>query len=111
MNTPHHDHIDTAFLQLSFAMKLWHFPDEHPIAKETFDIELIIRDPGSRICLSRNEVQTSQDLKLVAENNNSICSGGAAITLWEGQFTSTRVIVSEKLNLNNKRKDNLAPFR
>ena len=92
-------------------MKLWHFPDEHPIAKETFDIELIIRDPGSRICLSRNEVQTSQDLKLVAENNNSICSGGAAITLWEGQFTSTRVIVSEKLNLNNKRKDNLAPFR
>ena len=107
MNTPHHDHIDTAFLQLSFSIKLWHFLDEHPIDKETYDIDLTIEDPGSRICLPRNEFQTYKDLQLAAENNISICFGGAAITLWEA-IREHSGLVSGKLKPNNSRTDNLA---
>lgn len=107
MNTPHHDHIDTAFLQLSFAIKLWRFLDEHPINKEDFDINLTIEDPGSRICLPHNEFLTYQDLQLAAENNISICFGAAAITLWEA-IREHSGLVSGKLNPSNSRKENLA---
>ena len=69
MNTPHYDHIDTAFLQLSFVTKLWHFLDEHPIDKVSFDIDLTIEDPGGRICLPHNKFSTYHDLQLAAENN------------------------------------------
>jgi hypothetical protein len=90
MNTPHHYHIDTAFLQLSFAMNLSHFPDEHPIGKETFDIEVTNRDPGSRICLSRDEVQTYQDLNLLLRT--TFQSALAEQQSGSGkQFTSTPV--------------------
>jgi hypothetical protein len=84
MNTPHHQHIDTAFLQLSFAIKLWHFLDKHPIDKEIFDIALTIEEPRNRVCLSQNEFHTYLDLQLAAENNISISFGTAAITLWGG---------------------------
>ncbi|HEY6288278.1 MAG TPA: hypothetical protein VIW48_02425 [Nitrospiraceae bacterium] len=107
MNTPHYDHIDTAFLQLSFAIKLWNFLDEYPIDKETFDIDLTIEDPGSRICLPCNEFQTYQDLQLAAENNISICFGAVAITLWEAIHEHSG-LVSRKLNPINSRKESLA---
>jgi hypothetical protein len=107
MNTPHHDHIATAFLQLSFAIKLWHFLDEHPIDKEAFDINLTIEDPGSRICLPHNEFQTYQDLQLAAENNISICFGAAAITLREA-IREHSGLVSGKLNPKNSRKESVA---
>jgi hypothetical protein len=45
MNASHFDHIDTVFLQLSFAVKLWHFLDDHPIEKDSFDMALKIKDP------------------------------------------------------------------
>jgi hypothetical protein len=107
MNTPHHDHIDTAFLQLSFAIKLWHFLDKHPIDKESFDIDLTIEDLSSRICLPHNEFNTYQDLQIAAENNISICFGAVAVTLWEA-IREHSGLLSGKLNPNNSRKDSLA---
>lgn len=83
MNAPHHDHIDTAFLQLSFAIKLWHFLEEHPIEKDNFDIALTIEEAGSRVCLAHDEFKTYQEIRVAAENNISISFGAVAITLWE----------------------------
>lgn len=107
MNATHHEHIDTAFLQLSFAIKLWHFLDEHPIDKEIFDIALTIEDPGSRVCLSHNEFPTYQDLQLTAENNISICFGAVAITLWETIREHTGW-ASGRLNPKIGKRENLA---
>ena len=85
MCAPDTDYIDMAFLQLSFAIKLWHFLDNDPfpIKKDDFDISLTIDDPGSRVCLTHNEFETDDHLKVVAENNVSIAFGAVAITLWE----------------------------
>lgn len=109
MNTPHFDHIDRAFLQLSFAIKLWHFLDAHPIEKECFDIALTIEDPGTRVCLVHNEFDTYQDIQLAAENNISICFGAAAITLWEA-IHERNGWSSKELNPTNSAKENLAAF-
>lgn len=107
MNNPHLDHIDTAFLQLSFSIKLWHFLDQHPISKGDFDIALTIEDPGNRVCLAHNEFNTYQDLQVAAENNISICFGATAITLWEAIREKTR-FTSGKLNPLNGHKERLA---
>jgi len=107
MNAPHFDHIDTAFLQLSFAIKLRHFLEEHPIEKDDSDIALTIEDPGNRVCLARNEFKTYQDLQLAAENNISISFGAAAITLWEA-IREHSGMSSGKLNPRNSRNENLA---
>ena len=109
MSTPHCDHIETAFLQLSFAIKLWHFLDKHPIDKESFDIDLTIEDSGNRICLSHNEFCTYKDIQLAAENNISICFGVAAITLWEA-IREHSGLTSGKLNPKNSENENLAAF-
>jgi len=104
---PHHDHIDTAFLQLSFAIKLWHFLDVHPIEKGNFDIDLTLEDPGSRVNLKHNEFDTYQDLQIAAENNISICFGSAAITLWEA-IREHSGLSNHNLNPNGSRRENLA---
>ena len=85
MSAPHADYIDTAFLQLSFAIKLWNFLDKDPfpIEKDDFDIALTIEDPGNRVSLKHNEFETNDHLKVTAENNISISFGAVAITLWE----------------------------
>lgn len=83
MNKPHLDALETGFLQLSFAIKLWHYLDEHPINKELFDIDLTIEDLPRRVCLPGNEFHSYDDMKLASENNISICFGAAATTLWE----------------------------
>ena len=59
MNTPHLDHIETAFLQLSFAIKLCNYLDIHSIDKEKFDIALTIKDESNCVCLLENEFETS----------------------------------------------------
>jgi hypothetical protein len=76
-------HLETAFLQLSFAIKLLHFLGEKPIDRGAIDIDLTIEDPGSRICLSGGEFPTYEALLCAAENNISIAFGAATITLWE----------------------------
>jgi len=107
MSDTYADHIDTAFLQLSFAIKLGRYLDEHPIDKKDFDIDLTIEDRGNRVCLPGNEFKTYQDLQLAAENNISICFGALAITLWEA-IREHSGLSSGKLNPQNSPKENLA---
>lgn len=83
MNKPNLDALETGFLQLSFAIKLWNYLDSHPIDISKFDINLTIEDVQSRVYLPSNEFSTYNDIKLAIENNISICFGAAAITLWE----------------------------
>ncbi|MBI5588567.1 MAG: hypothetical protein HY889_09420 [Deltaproteobacteria bacterium] len=83
MENPHTKALDTAFLMLSFAIKLWHYLQEHPINKELFDISLTINAPGNIICLADNEFDSYDDIVLASENNISICFGAATCTLWE----------------------------
>jgi len=83
MDKAHHQHLETAFLQLSFSIKLWHFLDEHPIDKDKFDVPLTLTEPGSIICLAGGEFHEYQDLQLAAGNNISIVFGAVGITLWE----------------------------
>lgn len=80
---PHLDHLDTAFLQLSFALKLWHFLQEHPINKDEFDIDLVTGEADDWAVLSSNEFKSYDDIILAAENNISTAWGSAALTLWE----------------------------
>ncbi len=82
MTTSHATYLETAFLQLSFAVKLRHYIDEHPIDKGQFDISLTVEDADDRICLPHNEFKSQEDLLLAADNNISICFGVAAISLW-----------------------------
>jgi hypothetical protein len=107
MKTPHHDHIETAFLQLSFAIKLWNFLDTNPIDKEKFDIDLTIRDSDNCVCLSEGEFHTYDDLILASENNISIAFGATALTLWEA-IKEHNAISTKQLNPKSNQKDSLA---
>ena len=83
MNKPHLDALETGFLQLSFAIKLWHYLDQHPINKDQFDIALTVEDAKNRVCLPHNEFHSYEEIKIASENNISICFGATALTLWE----------------------------
>jgi hypothetical protein len=107
MKTPHYDHIETAFLQLSFAIKLWNYFDTNQIDKEKFDIDLTIQDKDNCVCLSSGEFRTYDDLILASENNISIAFGAATITLWEA-IREHSAIVTKQLNPNSCQKHLLA---
>ena len=83
MNQGIADLVETAFLQLSFAIKLWWFLVEHQIEKDDFDIALTIEDEGSRISLPLNEFPNYDAIRVASEHNISICFGVAENTLWE----------------------------
>lgn len=92
----HKDYINSAFLQLSFAIKLWRFLDNHPIEKDQFDIDVTIEDSKNSVCLPQNEFNSYSDIILASENNISICFGIASITLWEainekGEYSTNRL--------------------
>jgi hypothetical protein len=81
---PHHEALETAFLQLSFAMKIWHFVRSGGLQRESFDIALTaVDDAGVPYVTLEGEFQSDDDLILASENNVSICFAAAAITLWE----------------------------
>lgn len=81
---PHHDAVETAFLQLSFAMKIWHFVRSGGLPRESFDIALTaVDDAGVPYVMLEGEFQSDNDLILASENNISISFASAAITLWE----------------------------
>jgi hypothetical protein len=82
-NQPHFEGLETAFLQLSFAIKLWHYFDHNRFDKELFDISLTVQNEVGRVCLLHNEFATFDHLLVATENNISICFGATAITLWE----------------------------
>lgn len=80
--------LEDAFLQLSFAIKLWDFLQRYPdrIPLEEFDIELFVGNDVRRrdlIHLKSNQFNTYDDLVLASQNNVLICVGAAAITLHE----------------------------
>ena len=75
--------LDTAFLQLSFAIKLWNFIEVYGIDKSRFDSALTIKESGERIQFPENEFNTDNDILTASVNNISICFGSAVITLWE----------------------------
>lgn len=107
MNALHHKHIETAFLQLSFAIKLWNFLDNYPIDKEKFDIDLIIQDSDNCVCLAEGEFHTYQDIQIASENNISIAFGAAAITLWEA-IREHSSISTKQLDPESSQKNRLA---
>lgn len=81
---PHFEGLETAFLQLSFAMKLWHYIQEHPLPPDEFDISLTIQeDNGSLYVMHSGEFNDAHQIEIAAGNNIAICFGVAAITLWE----------------------------
>ncbi|MEE9215584.1 MAG: hypothetical protein V3U54_12590 [Thermodesulfobacteriota bacterium] len=107
MNKPHLDHIETAFLQLSFAIKLWNYLDVHKIDKSEFDIDLTIKDESNCVCLLGNEFERYEDIQLASENNISICFGAAAITLWEAISEKTG-LTNKTMNPDNSKEENIA---
>lgn len=104
---PHFAGLETAFMQLSFAIKLWHYLDSHPFDKDAFDIPLTIEDQSNRVCLPHNEFSTLEEIQVAAENNISICFGAAAITLWEA-ISEKNGITSTTINPSNTTKEMLA---
>jgi len=81
---PHHEALETAFLQLSFAMKIWHFVRSGGLQRESFDIALTAVDnAGVPYVMLEGEFKSDDDVILASENNISICFAAAAITLWE----------------------------
>lgn len=80
---PHFDGLETAFLQLSFALKLWHYISEYTLPWDDFDIDLRIEQGDSIVCLLGDEFNDRDQIVLAAENNISICFGAASLTLWE----------------------------
>jgi hypothetical protein len=103
MNSYHLDHIETAFHQLSFAIKLWHYTDTEKIDKGIFDIDLTIQDESNCIVLHGNEFESYTDLIVASENNISICFGAAALTLWEA--------IREKTSYEPRQLDPLADIK
>ena len=81
---PHHEALETAFLQLSFAMKVWHFVRSGGVPRESFDIALTaVDEAGVRYVMLEGEFESDDDMILASENNVSICFAAAALTLWE----------------------------
>ena len=107
MNQRNLDLVDTAFLQLSFAIKLWYFLDKHPIDKDAFDIALTVNDEGSRVCLPHNEFESYDAMRVASEHNISICFGVAANTLWEAMREKTNIKTGQ-LNPDADRASNIA---
>lgn len=84
LRQPHFEGLDTAFLQLSFALKLWHYLDENPVSLEKFDLDLRLEDEGlPQFRLPHAEFHTQDDLLHAAANQTWIAFGATAITLWE----------------------------
>ena len=107
MNQRNLDLVETAFVQLSFAIKIWHFLDVHPIEKEAFDIALTVEDEGSRVCLPHNEFASYDAIRVASEHNISICFGVAANTLWEA-MREKRNLESGQLDPDADKASNIA---
>ena len=107
MNVRNLDFVDSAFLQLSFAIKLWHFLDVHPIDKDAFDMDLTVEDGGARICLPHGEFESYGAMRVASEHNISICFGVAANTLWEAMREKGN-LVTRCLDPGADRASNLA---
>jgi len=79
MEKSNKDYIKTAFLQLSFSVKLWNYLKLYPIDKNKFDGPLKVMENRNSIHFSINEFNTYNDIIFASENNITICLGAAAI--------------------------------
>jgi hypothetical protein len=82
ISKPHFQGLDTAFLQLSFAMQLLHHIAHDRIPRALFNSDLTVIGSNGVPFVTR-KFQTDNDVTLAAENNVSISFGTVAITLWE----------------------------
>ncbi len=73
--------IDTAFQQLSFAIKLMQAAEDGVLDVETIDTPLTIHEGTSVLVLPDRVLATQNDLILACQNNLTIAVGAAAITL------------------------------
>jgi phenolic acid decarboxylase len=101
-------HLNDAFLQLSFAIKLWNFYRENGVNKEKFDIALEITDQDNKVCLACDEFNTENDIIIASENNITVCFGAAAITLWEAIREHVNIIPGDIPNPIITEQDKLA---
>lgn len=76
-------YLKTAFLQLSFAIKLWHYASNGLLDKDKFDIDISIKEESNVIVLTNSEFETYDDIVLSCENMISINFGIASTVLWE----------------------------
>jgi hypothetical protein len=90
LHQPHFSALETAFLQFSFAIKIWNYllsheenPGEYPFNSDAFDLNLVAKDQIGQIACPNKEFNTFEEIINAAANNISICFGAAAITLWE----------------------------
>ncbi len=74
-------HLDTAFRQLSFAIKLMQAAEDGLLDLESIDRPLTVVDGPSVLVLDDRVLATSDDLILACQNLVTITYGAAAITL------------------------------
>jgi len=103
----HLEHIETAFLQLSFAIKMWVYINSGKLERETFDVAIEVVDDSNYIFLKENEFENYDNLIIASEHNVSICFGIAAITLWEA-IREKNAFEPRNLNPQTDKKQNLA---
>jgi hypothetical protein len=81
----HSIHLETAFLQLSFALKLQAYFERFPPNKEVLDLPYTIKshDGLDQTHLPSGQFHTDDNIFVATENNIQVCFAAAAITLWE----------------------------
>lgn len=93
-------YLPTAFAQLQFALKLYHYALDGMINREELDSSLTFEDDGMVVVLPDQIFDSHDDMILAFENQVSIAFGAAAITLnksrEEAGLTLPEVIESER---------------
>lgn len=88
---PHQEALEAAFLQLSCAIKIWHFMRSGGVQRESIDIALtaVAAAAGVPFVMLEGEFQSDNDVILASENNTSSASlrrdyslGGNSRALW-----------------------------
>ncbi len=74
-------YIETAFVQLAFAWKLYNYALEGKIKLDELDIPLTFQEGRMVLVLPDRVFDTPDDLIIALENNLTITFGAAAITL------------------------------
>ena len=75
------NYVDTAFKQLAFAWKLYHYALEGKINIDDLDIALTFEEGRSILVLPDKIFSNQNELVVALQNNLSIAFGAAAITL------------------------------
>ena len=74
-------YLPTAFAQLVFAWKLYHYGLKRRIDRRSLDIPITFKDVGMVLVLPDQIFESDDDLIIALENNLVVAFGAAAITL------------------------------